>query len=72
MSLNDGWTGPRDGPFRGDHLQWCRAHSGFWTRSKPCPACQLETQLRALKAEKACQCADCRKPGPVNGTGVTP
>ena len=51
----DGWTGPRDGPFRGEHLVACREHGGWWTPSRPCPACRERTkrltEVAAAQAE---------------------
>lgn len=51
MPLNDGYVGPRDGAFRGERLFRCLAHGGWWTVSKPCPACALQVEVEKLKAK---------------------
>ena len=51
MPYNDGYEGPRDGPFRGERLQRCVMHDGWWRKSRPCPACVLQARVVVLEAE---------------------
>jgi hypothetical protein len=79
---NDGWTGVRTGPMRGQPLTLCRRHGGWWTALMPCPACGLAARVVSLEGQLgACQqqqrddqarrCAECRQrptcPMPANG-----
>jgi hypothetical protein len=73
MSQTDDWTGPRDGPFRGERLTRCPIHSGWWRPSQPCPACALAARVMALEAQLAAaktgqdrRCQECKQK-PVEG-----
>lgn len=54
--INDGWTGPRDGPFRGEHLKTCAVHGGWWTPSRPCPACVLQRRVDQRESQVCTTC----------------
>jgi len=45
--MPDGWDGPMTGPMRGEPLQRCARHGGWWTRLRPCPACQIAARVKA-------------------------
>ena len=68
MNINDGWTGVRDGPFRGKRLSICaKGHEPVTYTAKVCPICEALERIRVLlvsiQAEQAKRCAECRQKG---------
>ena len=68
MPVNDGWTGVRDGPFRGKRLSICaKGHEPVTYTVPGCPICTREERIRVLivsiQAEQAKRCAECRQKG---------
>ena len=52
--VGDGWTGYRDGPFRGHHLARCPKHRTIWhPEQDACPVCALEAENARLRRELA-------------------
>jgi hypothetical protein len=62
--MKDDWTGPKDGPFRGQHLIHCTRHPTIWRASVDlCPVCRLESDVARLRAAADRRCEECRKKG---------
>ena len=68
MPVNDGYVGPRDGPFRGRRLSICaKGHCAITFTDTACPICDALERIRVLivsiRAEQANRCAECRQKG---------
>jgi hypothetical protein len=63
MSTNDGWTGARDGGFRGLRISYCRQHGEAVPYRVKCPACALAAEVVRLQAESDRRCQECKRKG---------
>ena len=68
MAFDDGYVGPRDGPFRGLRLKLCaKNHCAITYTDTACPICEREERIRVLivsiQAEQAKRCAECKQKG---------